>query len=166
MQISDKIAAALNDQINMELGSGYTYLSMAGFFADKGLKGFCQWMKSQAAEELGHAMRIFSYLDERGGRIALKAVADPEQNWKSNLEVFKDALGHEMRVTDSIHALVTMATEAKDWGTVRFLDWFVNEQVEEESSVGDVVTKIELVGDAAAALYVLDKELGERSAES
>ena len=162
MQISDKMVRALNDQINMELSSGYTYLSMAAFFADRGLNGFSQWMKSQAAEELGHAMRIFSYLDERGGRISLKAVPDPEQTWKSNLEVFKDALGHEMRVTDSIHNLVTMATDLKDWGTVRFLDWFVNEQVEEESTVGDVVHKAELVGDANAALFILDKELGER----
>lgn len=165
MQISDKMVKALNDQINMELGSGYAYLAMSAYFLDKGLKGFAQWMRSQAAEELGHAMRIFDYLDDRSGRITLQPVGQPQGSWQNNLEVFKDALAHEIAVTDSIHNLVSMATEEKDWGTVRFLDWFVNEQVEEESSVGDVVTKIELVGDNPAAVYVLDKELGERKTE-
>jgi len=165
MQISEKMIGALNDQINMELGSGYAYLAMSAYFVDKGLNGFAQWMRSQAAEELGHAMRIFDYLDDRSGRIRLQPVGQPEESWPDNLAVFKDALAHEVAVTESIHNLVSMATDERDWGTVRFLDWFVNEQVEEESSVGDVVTKLEMVADNAAAIYVLDKELGERQIE-
>ena len=165
MKISDKMVKALNDQVNLELSSAYVYLAMSAFFLDKGLAGFAGWMKSQAAEEIGHAMRLFDYLDQRDGRIVLQAVPTPPEKWKSNLDAFKDSLAHEMKVTASIHNLVSMATDEKDWGTARFLDWFVNEQVEEESSVGDVVTKIEMVGEDSAALYFLDKELGQRSTE-
>jgi ferritin len=165
MALSDKVRAALNDQINLELASAYVYLSMSAYCLDQGLKGFAGWMMKQAEEEVGHAMRIFDYLDERSARIQLKPIDGPKEAWNSPVEVFRDSLAHEQKVTASIHRLVDLATQEKDHATVRFLDWFVNEQVEEESSVGDVIDKLELVGDQKQALYFLDRELGARGDE-
>jgi ferritin len=165
MELSDRMRSALNDQINLELASAYVYLSMSAYCLDIGMKGFAGWMLKQSEEEVGHAMRIFHYLDERSARIQLKPVEGPQVEWKSPLEVFRDSLAHEQKVTASIHRIVDMAIDERDHATARFLDWFVDEQVEEESSVGDVIDKLELVGDQKQALYLLDRELGARENE-
>ena len=162
MELSEKVRAALNDQINLELASAYVYLSMSAYCLDQRLKGFAGWMMKQSEEEVGHAMRIFDYLDERSARIELRPVDGPKQTWSSPLEVFRDSLAHEQKVTASIHRLVNLATEEKDHATVRFLDWFVTEQVEEEKNASDIVAKLKMLKDVPQAVYMLDRELGQR----
>jgi ferritin len=159
--MKESIEKAFNDQINWELYSGYIYLAMAAYFADKGLSGFAQWMKNQSAEELFHAMKMYDYVNERGGRVVLGAVEAPQGEWDSPLAAFEEALAHEQGVTDRINKMMDLAMEERDHATISFLQWFVDEQVEEEDSVGEVVDKLKLIGDGAA-LYHLDKELGAR----
>ncbi|WP_029898563.1 ferritin [Desulfohalovibrio reitneri] len=152
---------ALNDQIKWELWSGYMYLSMSAYFDDQGLSGFAQWMKNQAAEELFHATKFFDYVNEAGGRVKLQTVEEPPHEWESALDVFKEGLKHERKVTSMINDLVDLAIKHKDHATNNFLQWFVGEQVEEEASFDELVGKLKLVGDGGA-LYMLDKELGAR----
>ncbi len=152
---------ALNDQIKWELWSGYLYLSMSSWFASKGLSGFASWMKNQAGEELFHATKMFDYVNERGGRVVLQTVEAPPSQWKSPREALAAGLAHEGEVTSRINNLVNLAVKLKDHATAGFLQWFVTEQVEEEASFGDVVNKMDLVGDGGA-LYMLDKEVGAR----
>lgn len=152
---------AINEQIKWELWSGYLYLSMSSWFASKGLSGFASWMKNQAGEELFHAMKMFDYVNERGGRALLQTVEAPPSQWKTPLDALKSGLKHEGEVTARINNLVNVAIKLKDHATANFLQWFVAEQVEEEASFGDVVNKLELVGDGGA-LYMMDKEVGAR----
>ena len=158
--LSDKIQTALNDQINMELGAYYTYLSMAGYFESVGLSGFSSWMYTHSQEEMTHAMKIYDYIHSRLGRVTLKAVAAPRGEWDSALEAFEDAMHHEQAVTASIGKMVTLAREENDHATDSFLKWFVDEQVEEEELVDSAIQKLKLVGDNGPGLYMLDKELG------
>ncbi|EPR37586.1 Ferritin Dps family protein [Desulfovibrio sp. X2] len=155
------IEKAINDQIKWEFWSGYLYLSMSSWFASKGLAGFAGWMKNQSGEELFHAMKMFDYVNERGGHAVLQTVDAPPSEWKSVLDALKTGLAHEGEVTARINALVDTAVKHKDHATSNFLQWFVAEQVEEEASFSDVVNKLELVGDGSA-LYMLDKELATR----
>ena len=159
--MKEKIEKAFNDQINWEMYSGYIYLAMAAYFADKGLSGFAQWMKNQSGEELFHAMKMYDYVFERGGRVILKQIGAPEKEWDSPLEAFEEALEHERGVTERIDKMMDLAIKERDHASASFLQWFVDEQVEEEDSVGDVVDKLKLIGDGSA-LYHLDKELGAR----
>jgi ferritin len=158
--LSDKIQAALNDQINMELGAYYTYLSMAAYFESTGLKGFSSWMYTHSQEEMTHAMKIYDYIHSRLGRVTLKTVAAPKSEWNAPLEAFEDAMHHEQTVTAAINKLVTLARDENDHATDSFLQWFVDEQVEEEELVDDAIQKLKLVGDNGPGLYMLDQELG------
>jgi ferritin len=164
MKISKKIQDMLNEQINQELNAGYLYLSMAAFLEDESLPGFASWMKLQAEEEKEHAMKLFDFVNERGGRVTLKALSAPKFKWKSFEEVFIDAYAHEQKVTDLIYLLVDAANKERDYATVRMLDWFVNEQVEEEDSASSILDKIRMVKSSATGLLYLDKELGKRKA--
>lgn len=156
-----KIEKAFNDQINWEMYSGYIYLAMASYFSDKGLSGFARWMKNQAGEELFHAMKMYDYVNERGGRAVLKEIGAPPKEWKSSLDAFETALEHEQGVTERINKMMDLAIKEKDHASASFLQWYVDEQVEEEDSVGEIVAKLKLIGDGGAA-YMLDKELGAR----
>lgn len=160
--LSDAMEKALNEQIKWELWSGYLYLSMSSYFADKGLPGFAQWMRNQAAEELFHATKMFDYVIEAGGRATLQTIEAPPATWKSPQDVFEDGLKHEREVTARINNLVDIAQTHKDYATNNFLQWFVGEQVEEEANFGEVLGKVKLVGDGGG-LYMLDKELGART---
>ena len=164
MKISKKMEDMLNEQINQELNAGYLYLSMAAFLEDESLPGFASWMKLQAEEEKEHAMKIFDFVHERGGRVTLKAISAPKSNWKSVEEAFVDAYAHEQKVTDLIYMLVDAANKERDYATTRMLDWFVNEQVEEEDSASSILDKIRMVKGSKAGLLYLDKELGKRKA--
>ncbi|RMF06126.1 ferritin [Candidatus Woesearchaeota archaeon] len=150
------------EQINKELYSGYLYLSMAAYFESQNLNGMASWMKRQSAEEYSHAMKIFDFVNERGGRVLLEAIDKPKQEWKSALEVFKDAYEHEVEVTKSINALVDLAREENDKATEVFLQWFVQEQVEEESSVSEIVEKLKKIENHPGAIFMLDAHLGSR----
>jgi len=139
--ISKKIEKALNKQINAELYSAYLYLSMVAYFESVNLPGFANWMKVQTQEELMHAMKIYDFVNERGGRVVLKAIEAPPTEWDSPLDAFEATYKHEQKVTGLINNLVNLAIEEKDHATSSFLQWFVNEQVEEESSVGYGIRK-------------------------
>jgi len=161
--LSKKMEKMLNDQINAELYSSYLYLAMAAFFDSKGLSGFSAWMKAQTQEEVAHAMIFYNHITERGGEVVLDAIKKPEVTWKSPLDVFKASLKHEQYVTDRINKLVDLAIKESDHATNNFLQWFISEQVEEEESVGTVVSNLELVGNDKSALFMLDRELGART---
>jgi ferritin len=160
--LNRKMEKALNEQINAEFYSAYLYLAMAGHFAAEGLSGFAIWMRMQTQEEMAHAMKMYDFVHERGGRVALGAIPQPAAKWKSPLDVFADVLAHEQKVTGLINGLVDLALAEKDHATTIFLQWFVTEQVEEEASAGEVLHKLKLIGKDANGLFVLDRELGQR----
>ena len=163
--ISEKMEEALNEQINAELWSAYMYLSMSAYFESENLGGFANWMRVQADEEVEHAMRFYNYVNEVGGRVELKPIDEVPTDWDSPLDAFQETLEHEKKVTSLINDLVDLADEENDHATYSMLQWFVDEQVEEEDSAGEIVEKLEFVGDSANGLLSLDRQLGERSAE-
>ncbi len=154
---------ALNRQINAEMYSAYLYLSMASYFEDVDLEGCAKWMKAQTQEEMIHAMKIYDFVIERGGRVLLDAIQAPQQEWDSALAVFEHAYEHEKYVTSLINDLMNLAIEEKDHATQIFLQWFVSEQVEEEASASGVVQKLKLAGASkGGGLFMVDRELGQR----
>jgi ferritin len=164
--VSKKMLDALNNQLNEELYSSYLYLSMAAYFEEKNLKGFAQWFRIQSQEEYGHGMKFYTFIDQVGGKVVLKAIKAPKTTWKSIMEIFKDTLAHEKHITSLINKLVGQAMQEKDYATNNFLQWFVNEQVEEEATVEEIIHKLEMIGDNKGGLYMLDKELGARAASN
>lgn len=160
--LTETVEKALNEQINKELFSAYLYLSMAADFESKNLSGFARWMRVQSQEELNHAMKLFDYVVERGGRVELMAIDKPQQTWESPLRAFQDAYDHEKFITQSINGLLEIAQSAKDYGTMEFLQWYVKEQVEEEAQTDRIVKKLEMIKDEPAGLFMLDHELGMR----
>jgi ferritin len=161
--ISQKVQDALNDQLNAELYSSYLYMSMSAYFQSLNLSGFANWMRVQVQEELVHATKFYDFLNERGGRVALTAIAGPPIQWNSPLDAFKAALEHEQKVTARINNLVDIASGERDHATHIFLQWFVTEQVEEEDNANSVVQKINLMGEAQGGLFMLDRELALRT---
>ena len=160
--ISKKMEEALNGQVNAELYSAYLYLSMESYFKSLNLNGFANWMRVQTQEEVAHAMKIYDFVNERGGRIILKAIEGPETEWDSPLAVFEAVYVHEQKVTGLINDLVDLAIKEKDHATNTFLQWFVNEQVEEESSADEVVQQLKMMENAPGGMFMLDRELGQR----
>lgn len=162
MRISANMQRALNGQIQKEFGAAYLYLSMAAYFAERNFRGFAQWMRMQAMEEAKHAMRIFDFVEDRGGRATLEAIDRPPPDFPSPLAVFEHARDHEAKVSAGINALFEMAAVEKDWATQSMLQWFINEQVEEEKTSTEIVETLRMIGDNSSGLYMLDKELGRR----
>ncbi|MGD8698397.1 MAG: ferritin [Gemmatimonadales bacterium] len=162
MQISKTMEEALNSQINAELYSAYVYASMAAYFESVDFKGFAMWMTAQAQEEVAHAMKIYNFIIERGGRVKLAAIDGPPTEWQSPLAAFEAAYKHEQHVTSLIHGLVAKAVEEKDYATQNMLVWFVDEQVEEEASASEIVAQLRMLGTEGPALLMLDRELGKR----
>lgn len=160
--ISKKMEAALNEQINAELYSAYLYLSMEAYFHSLNLSGFANWMRVQTQEELAHATKLYDFVNERGGRVLLKAIAQPPAEWDSPVAVFEAIFKHEQKVTGLINELVNLAIEEKDHATNTFLQWFVNEQVEEESSADNVLQQLKLMENAPGGQFLMDRELGQR----
>ena len=160
--LSKTMEKALNEQINAEFYSSYMYLSMSTYFDSIGLPGAATWMQAQTQEEWFHGMKLLRYVNERGGRVALKAIKQPPVEWKSTLHVFQEVLAHEQKVTGLINNLVNLALEEKDHATNIFMQWFVSEQVEEEANVGAVLDKLKLIGKDTTALFTLDAALGQR----
>jgi|Deesub1362B_J571_1020462.scaffolds.fasta_scaffold00429_6 ferritin len=160
--LKDRVLKALNKQINAELYSAYLYLSMSAHFEAEGLKGFGNWMRVQAQEELMHAMKIFDYVNDRGGKVKLEKVEAPPSEWKSPLHVFETTCEHEAKVTEMINDLVNLAIEEKDHATYNMLQWFVSEQVEEEASAEEIRKQLEIIGEDKKALLMIDRELAQR----
>ena len=153
---------ALNEQVNAEMYSAYLYLSMEAYFKSLNLIGFANCMRVQTQEEMMHAMKIYEFIDERGGRITLKAIDGPQTKWDSPLAAFKAVYEHEQKVTGLINNLVNLAIEEKDHATNTFLQWFVNEQVEEESSADQMVQQLKMMENAPGGMFMLDREMGQR----
>ncbi len=160
--ISKKMEDALNEQVNAELYSAYLYLSMESYFKAQNLNGFANWMRVQTQEEVTHAMKIYEFINERGGRVILKAIEGPQTEWDSALAVFNAAYEHEQKVTGLINNLVDLAIKEKDHATNSFLQWFVNEQVEEEASADAIVQQLKMMENAPGGMFMLDRELGQR----
>lgn len=160
-----KVHDALNEQIRNEFYAAYLYLGMVAYFDERHLDGFAHWMRMQNAEEIAHAMKLFEHLTDIGGRVVLQAIDEPPSDFKSPLDVMQRALDHERHVTAKIHELYALAVEERDYATQVLLQWFVTEQVEEEKSVGDIVGRLELVGDSPEALLLIDQELAGRTPE-
>jgi ferritin len=164
MKLSAKVEQALNDQLNLELRSAYAYLGMAAYFDHTAFSGCASWMSLQSREELKHADKFFNYLAGRGGKIALQALPAPRCDYKSVLEVFQTSLIQEEEVSASVNRLYELAAADKDFSTLAFLKWFLDEQVEEEKNVGDMVARLKLVGDNPTSLLQLDQFAARRAA--
>lgn len=162
--IKEKIATAINEQINKELNSEYIYLDMAAYFDGEGLPGFAHFFKMQVLEERAHAMKFYQYLVDRDGKIMLKELDNPHNEYKSAMEAFQKAYSHEQYITNSINELMALAIEEKDYATISMLNWFVDEQVEEEASMSEIIDKLKLIEGSGKGhgLMMLDKELGSR----
>ena len=163
MEINQELIDAINDQINFEIYSGYIYLSMATWFEEENLPGFAHWMEVQYQEEFAHAMRFYRHLVERGARVEMKAIDGPKTKWSSPLEVFEEAYGHEKHVTERIYKIGELAEKLGDRGTMSFLNWFYDEQVEEEANTMEIRDMLKKIGDSINALYMLDAKLGGRA---
>jgi ferritin len=161
--LSEKMQQALNDQVNAEFYSAYLYLSMHAYFKSINLDGFANWMYYQAQEELTHGMKIYDFINQRGGRVQLRQIKAPETQWESPLAVFEATLQHEQKVTSLINGLVELALSEHDHASNIFLQWFVSEQVEEEESVGGVLEQLKLMGEAKSGFFMIDRELARRS---
>ncbi len=164
--INQTIQDALNEQIKHELESAYLYLSMAAYFESVSLQGFAHWMRLQHQEETAHGMKLFDYLNDRGGRVILQAIEQPKTDFQSSLEVFEQALAHEKKVTALINNLYDLAIKQNDHATQIHLQWFITEQVEEEKNAQDVVDKLKMAADHPGALFLLDQQLASRMAEA
>lgn len=162
--LSENMLKALNDQIAAEMYASHLYLAMSAHFQDVNMTGFAQWMATQSKEEMGHAMKIFGYVVERGGRVTLQKIDAPQAEWPSPLAAFEAAYKHECKVTGMINNLTEMAAAEKDHATGIFLQWFISEQVEEEASVDEVVQKLKMIGDSVNGLFMMDHNLGKRGA--
>ena len=160
--ISKRMQDAINAQINAELWSAYLYLSMSMAAADKGLKGVANWFAIQFKEEQDHAQIFINYLLSRGGRVKLASIADVETEWDNALAMFEQTLEHEKKVTSLIHNLCAIAAEERDVATANRLNWFVDEQVEEEENARDIIDQLRMIGDDRLGLYMIDKELAAR----
>lgn len=164
--LSEKIQQALNNQINEELSSAYVYLAMAALADGKGLPGMANWFKMQYQEELVHADRFFHYVLERNGEVELEAIAKPEVDPEATaLQLFESALAYEVHISQCIYKIKDLAREESDHPTDVFLEWFVREQVEEESSVQLIIDKLKLVDGDRNGLFMIDQELGSRKVE-
>ncbi len=161
--LSKRIKEALNKQINAELWSAYLYLSMSAYFENQNLPGFANWMRVQYQEEMTHALKIFDYVNERGGKVLLKPIAAVKTEWKNATEVFEETLKHERVVTGLINNLVDISLKVKDHSTNNMLQWFVAEQVEEEASADNILQQIKMFGGKGDGLFMLDRELNQRT---
>lgn len=160
--LSKKMENALNEQINKEMYSAYLYMSMSAHSTNIGLEGFANWFMVQYKEEMEHAMKIYDYINNQGGKVTLNAIDKPISNFKDAMEMFQKTLKHEQFITKSINQLVDLSIKEKDHATHIFLQWFVTEQIEEEGNDNDIIAKLKLAGDKGNGLFIIDKEIGTR----
>ena len=161
--LKDSVLKAFNEQINAEIHSAYLYLSMCAWFQSKGLSGFANWMKVQYQEELTHAMKFFDYIHERNGRVILDPIAGVPADFESIIDIFEKALAHEQKVTSLIDNLVEVAIAAGDHASQSFLNWFVDEQVEEEANVIAILDSLRLINGEGNGIFMMNRELAARS---
>ncbi len=157
---------AMNEQINAEFHSAFIYLSMAAYFKSLNLDGCAHWMNLQYAEEVEHAMKFIDFLNDRGGRVLLTTLDAPDQEWNSPLAAFEAAYAHEQYITGRINDLVALSIKENDYASHSFLQWFVNEQVEEEATVDGIVQNLKMMEGDKRGLFMIDRELGGRTEEA
>ena len=160
--MDSKVYDLINDQINKELYSAYLYLSFADYYADEVLDGYANWYEIQAQEERDHALIFRRYLLDNDCKVVLKAIDQPDKTFSNHLEPLEAGLEHEKYVTSLINGIYAAADEVHDYRTIKFLDWFINEQLEEEANASDMITKMKLFGSDAKALYDLNQEYAAR----
>lgn len=160
--LSQKMEENLNKQINAEMYSAYLYLAMSSYFEEQNLPGFANWLYIQAQEEMTHAMKIYRYINDRGGKVTLYPIDGPPDSWENPIQVAEEVFAHEQKVTEMIYKLVNMAKEEKDHSTDIMLQWFVSEQVEEEKNADELVRQLKIVNGEGQGLLMLDRELGQR----
>ncbi|MGI6045651.1 MAG: ferritin [Eggerthellaceae bacterium] len=157
-----KVSKLLTEQINKELYSSYLYLSFADYFEDAGLKGVANWYLIQAHEELDHAMKFRQYLLDNNCPVKLEAIEKPDKTFKTHLEVLEAALEHEEFITASINDIYAAAQKANDYRTTSFLQWFIDEQMEEEVNARDLIDRMKVFGSDLTMLYALDRDCAAR----
>ena len=160
--ISDKIRDILNAQINKEFYSAYLYLAMSAYFSEIGLYGFSHWTKVQSKEEIDHGMILFEYILNRKSQVKLQQLDVPSIDMKGPVEVFEQIYQHERSITSSIDSVANMSEGECDLATRNFIDWYLKEQIEEETSVLRIISKLKVFGTEKSALYLIDRELSER----
>ena len=162
MMIKPKIEKALNKQVNVEISAFYSYLSMAAYFESHHMSGFAKWYKAQSSEEFKHAMKLYTYIISRGGKVVLTSIEAPEGQWKSFLSVFEGAYAQELKVSAQINDLVDLAKSERDHATEIMLQWFVAEQVEEEDTANSNVERFKFIKNTTEGIEAFDHELSER----
>lgn len=160
--ISKKLQDAINKQINAELYSAYLYLSMAAYFQEENLSGFANWMQIQFQEEQFHAMKLFNYLTERGGRVILQTIEAPKSDFDGVIAVFTETLEHERHVTKLLNELADVADEVRDRPTQNLVGWYVDEQVEEENTAESILNSLKLINGEGHGMLMLDREFATR----
>ncbi|MDX9811214.1 MAG: ferritin [Bacteroidales bacterium] len=162
MKFNKKVEEILNKQVNAEFWSAFMYLSMSAWFENQGLKGMANWMKVQYLEETSHAMKIYDFIISRGGKAQLAALDAVPTEWKGITEIFEETYKHECKVTEMIHNCYNVASAEKDHATTNMLQWFIDEQVEEEQNVLEILDQLKLIGDKGQGIFMLNKELAGR----
>ena len=160
--LSEKLLAHINDQVNFEIYSAYVYLSMAAYCESIDLSGFSNFFKVQSQEELFHAMKFYDYIFQKNGVVTLEQIEKPNENYENITNVFETGYEHEQIVTSRLYKIADIATEEKEHATISLLNWFINEQVEEENTFNTILKKIKRAENNPAALYMLDDELAAR----
>lgn len=161
--MNKKVVEAITEQVNKELYSAYLYMAMEQYLEDQDMSGMASWMYQQALEEQFHARKMMKYLNSRGEKVVLKQIDEPKVEWASVKEVFDNVLEHEQFVTSSINDIQSIAVDIKDYATMNFLQWFIDEQVEEEEAATDLIKQLKLIGDNGYGLLMLDKEMAQRT---
>jgi len=160
--INKRVEEAFNIQINAELYSAYLYLSMAAYFEAQNLPGFANWMRVQFQEEQFHAMKMFDFVSERGGRVILTKIDGPKVEWENVVDVYEEVLAHEQHVTSLINNIMDIAIDERDHATKSFLNWFIDEQVEEESNAEAIISELKLIDGKGNGILMMDREFRAR----
>jgi ferritin len=160
--LKEAVEKSLNDQINAEFHSAYLYLSMSAYFEHNGLAGFANWMKVQFEEEQTHALKLFHYINERGGKVQLKPIAEVVTDFDDVIDIYEKTLAHEQMVTDRINNMMDIAIDERDHATKSFLQWFIDEQVEEEAGVEEILNNLKLINGDGQGLLMMDREMAGR----
>lgn len=160
--INKRVEEAFNIQINAELYSAYLYLSMAAYFEAQNLPGFANWMRVQFQEEQFHAFKMFNFVNERGGRVILTKIDGPKVEWENVVDVYEEVLAHEQHVTSLINNIMDIAIDERDHATKSFLNWFIDEQVEEESAAEAIISELRLIDGKGNGILMMDREFRAR----
>lgn len=161
--LSEKLEKALNEQMNFEFESAHIYLAMAAYCSDQDLDGFANFFEVQAEEERFHAMKFYNYINEMDGRVQISSMGQPQNEFESLIDVFRKGLEHENKVTQRIYNLMDLATDEREHATISTLKWFIDEQVEEQSTFKGLIKKLERLGENNHGIFMLDQELSQRT---